>query len=274
MVLPEAPGQRRCYRKDHDSMSSAMIMRPFWTSEIWGVCFVDTIFVCWSYHVIVVQSTTFCKIRKTVKDTEISWSTQEKYGVTFGDGMVSINAALCNDFFCATRSPVVVDLRWSVCELWGLWRWWSSIRGHMPDISWYVLQPLDNIEDLHCSPWDEDWWKVCCPWCDWWLEELKCQDTIVEENVVITMWLFFPLIAVVDGWLAISVVRSLWCRVVRCCNLCEKMRPMPSRNISILDLDACRSKLPGPQIPNRHPNCMQGRVESPLMPGLIGWLRG
>jgi len=35
----------------------------------------------------------------------------EKYGVTFGDGMVSINAALCNDFFCATRSPVVVDFR-------------------------------------------------------------------------------------------------------------------------------------------------------------------
>lgn len=34
----------------------------------------------------------------------------DNYGVKFADGTVSINAALCNDFFCALRRPVVVDL--------------------------------------------------------------------------------------------------------------------------------------------------------------------
>ncbi|CAE7906224.1 Mpped1 [Symbiodinium necroappetens] len=34
----------------------------------------------------------------------------DKYGVNFEDGMVQVNAALCNDFFCAVRRPVVVDI--------------------------------------------------------------------------------------------------------------------------------------------------------------------
>lgn len=81
----------------------------------------------------------------------------------------------------------------------------------------------------------------------------------------------FPLIAVVDDWRSVSF--DLFGVPLLDVAICpKKMCQMPSRNISILEI-RCRSKRPGP-LPNRRPNCMRGRVKSPLMPGLIGWLRG
>ena len=53
------------------------------------------------------------------------------YGVSFADGLVSINAALCNDFFVATRRPLVVDL--------------PILRGHWARQSKVVNRSADDL---------------------------------------------------------------------------------------------------------------------------------
>ena len=187
MVLPEAPGQRRCCRKDHGSMSSAMIMRPGrWIEQTSNLkVFFSLGFLCVD-SIVAVQSTALRKV----------WKMQTYLGQLRKNMVWPSGMAWCPSMqHCAMTSfvPLARLLWWTsdeVCE--ALTGDEAPSQGicliciDMPHSQWTILKTY-----ILRSEMNEDGWSFCCSCCGWWWKKLECQDNIVEKNVAITLWLFF-----------------------------------------------------------------------------------
>lgn len=178
--------QRRLGKEGAAEKTTAPCLRPWsWdlvASELQKSegCFLLR-FLCVD-SIVAVQSTTLCKI----------WKMQTYPGQLRKSMVWPSGTAWCPSMqHCAMTSFVPLGrlLWWTsdeVCE------GWQVMKLRHGAYSWYALQPMDRQywrPTFFAVRWR--WMKFCCSWCGWWGKKLECQDTIVENNVAITMWLFF-----------------------------------------------------------------------------------
>ena len=266
MVLPEAPGQRRCCRKDHGSMSSAMIMRPgrWIRTDLKS----EGYFFRYDFCVLIISllynlqpCVNFERCRHIWVNSGKIWCDLRGWHGVHQCSIVQW-LLLCHSLACCGGLSMKCVRAWQVIKL--------RRRAY----AWYALICLT----ANGQYWRPTFFAVRWRWMKLlllvlWLmmEEARVPGKHRWEECCNYNVALFPLIAVVDDWRSVSFdLFGVPLLDVAICS--KKMCQMPYRNISILEI-RCRSKLPRP-LPNCRPNCMRGRVESPLMPGLIGWLRG